>query len=80
MVGIGIFLNEMLNHGTCFADLSNFTEFFRKFVLTCGIGYLCDTKLENSLGFETVPADGGRCPPCFCDDACLTRNDCCPDM
>ena len=80
VVGIGIFLNEILNHGTCFADLSNSTEFFRKFVLTCGFGYLCNTELENSLGFETVPTDGGPCPPCFCDDACLTRNDCCPDI
>ena len=56
--------------------------FIEQYFLVCGFDYLCDssswsTYIRPRYEYREVT---NQCPECFCDDKCLSRGDCCPDL
>ena len=53
-----------------------------QYFLVCGFDYLCDSSLWWTFIQPTTEyrEQTNQCPECFCDDKCLSRGDCCPDL
>ena len=61
----------------------NFLDLVHEYYLFCGADYLCDNHTLPApfiIPDRTYRADTKHCPECFCDDQCLHRGDCCPDL
>ncbi|XP_069136322.1 uncharacterized protein [Argopecten irradians] len=61
----------------------NLKDLVQHFLLLCGYDYICDI---SSFQPSDVPVPTetykltGVCPSCHCDDDCMSRGDCCPDV
>ncbi|XP_069136321.1 uncharacterized protein [Argopecten irradians] len=51
----------------------------------CGYDYICDISKFPLIARSILVPDisynkTGICPSCYCDDVCMSRGDCCPDV
>ncbi|XP_062598727.1 uncharacterized protein LOC134260157, partial [Saccostrea cucullata] len=56
------------------------SELLEQILTLCGTGHFC---FLNKTLFPLEVKDSAlhpRCPPCFCDQKCYIRGDCCPDV
>ncbi|XP_060074640.1 uncharacterized protein LOC132554350 [Ylistrum balloti] len=58
-------------------------DLIHQFLLMCGYDYICDISNFPMFRFP-IPDESynitGVCPSCQCDDECMSRGDCCPDV
>ena len=61
----------------------NYTRLIEQYYLVCGAVYVCNLDRINprfitpDLQYRNATK---HCSDCYCDDACLSRGDCCPDI
>ncbi|OWF56630.1 hypothetical protein KP79_PYT16232 [Mizuhopecten yessoensis] len=61
----------------------NLNALIHQHLLLCGYDYICDVSdfpLLKSPAPEGSYNITGVCPNCYCDDECMSRGDCCPDV
>ncbi|XP_060074623.1 uncharacterized protein LOC132554334 [Ylistrum balloti] len=71
------------NESFTFGRKTDLNTLIHQFLLMCGYDYICHISNFPMLTFP-APDESynitGVCPTCHCDNECMSRGDCCPDV
>ncbi|XP_060072450.1 uncharacterized protein LOC132552305 [Ylistrum balloti] len=59
----------------------NFSNIIQQYTLICGQSHICNSSTFTNISYPTRTYEGPIfCPKCACDQNCMQREDCCPDI